>query len=104
MNPVSTHKTMQKANGSPAEYEWYQQLEARYDNLTDDQFEDLISNVQRTFYRVGADAPYASVAISIARDCWKQKEISFNQWKLLSMFVDKNSEKKSKKTFSNIGK
>lgn len=96
MNPVTTHKTMQKANGIPSEYEWYQQLEARYDNLTEEQFNQLIRDVKETLVRVGKDVPYSLLTANIVKACIRTKEISFNQWKSLSYFVYKHRERKVK--------
>ena len=97
MKTITTHKTMQKASGASSQYEWYQHIEERYNNLTATEVEYLVREVG-TIIKAGTDSKYLDTTKGIALDVWKSIEISFKQWKCLRAFVSAHT-KVSKKKF-----
>ena len=80
--------------------QFLESLYQRYVNLTKQDFNELIMNVGKTYKQVGDEDPYSDLAYNIAKTCWKSKEVTFKQWKVMNSFVYRNRVRPEVKEFN----
>jgi len=74
-----------------SDQEFQEKLKLEYQSSSVEDLKRLILDTSK-LAKDNIDLPFAQQVIEIAMQCWQSKDITFSQWKCLSVFYIKNRD------------